>query len=128
MVEAKEGLRAVLGTLLQLQWDREGWIRLGCGLQGGGCSRALSPFSPKLLVAPSVPLGVPPWPPQWLLPDSDLLNVRHQLPLRLFLILRPAGRGLLLLSFHHRLQVRTLHPGGDLWGSERRRKDGVGGG
>jgi len=24
MVEAKEGLRAVLGSLLQLQWDREG--------------------------------------------------------------------------------------------------------
>lgn len=56
-------------------------------------------------------------PSRSLLPDPDLLDVRHQQTLGLLLLLRPAGRGLLLLSFYYRLQVRALRPGRDLGGS-----------
>lgn len=85
------------------------------------------PPCPKAPAAPPAPIGVLSWPPRWLLPDPDLLNVGHQQTLGLLLFLRPAGWGLLLLPFHHRLQVGTLQPGGDLQGSGWEGENGVGG-
>lgn len=69
--------------------------------------------------------GSPRWLPQLLLPDSNLLDVGHQQTLGLLLLLRPAGWGLLLLSFYHRLQVGALCPGGHLGGSGEGGEDGM---
>lgn len=65
------------------------------------------------------------WLPQLLLPDSNLLDVRHQQPLGLLLLLRPAAWGLLRLSFYHRFQIGALCPGGNLGGSGEGGEDGM---
>lgn len=74
---------------------------------------------------PSAHRCSPCWLPLVLLPDSNLLDVGHQQPLGLLLLLRPEGWGLLLLSFYHGFQIGALCPGGNLGGSGEGGEDGI---